>query len=942
MLKFVLLKLLNKKWMVLALLIGNILLLSVVGAGAMYSDAALQRSLNQRFRDILVEENVHPFMIEVTTNYPSSKAALTYQATERAKKLPQTFGIPASQIVEHYSSNPQKATALVEREDGMTGELTVGTLVGLEDHIEIIAGRMYETQPDKDGIVDVIVSHQGLMDMNLLLDECFTLRTIKNDAGEPIVFRVCGVFRSNSASDPYWVTPPSKITRECLMDDALFQQIFKSDGRYTLNGRINVMLDFTAVTADRASALLQIADETTAYYKAQSRISYRDTFRNTLEEHLISEKQIIVAIWVLQVPVFVLLAAFLFMVSRQILEMEQNEIAVLKSRGASRWKILGVYLIQSVLICLAAMAIGIPLSALLVQVLGSSNEFLEFVGRTALPLRLSGRTMALCATAAVLSIGAMVLPAFRFADVSIVNHMQRKHRKSSAPMWQKVFLDLILLGVSLYGLYSFNNQKDILISNVLNGGSLDPLMFICSSLFILGAALLALRIIPAITYVIFRLFRKWWSPSLYTTFLQLIRNRHGQTFIVVFLIMTMALGIFNAQTARTINSYASENIRYTTGADIVVREKWRNNLAQVMAEKIPREELTYYEPDYSRYEALVGNGASGVTPVLAIQDCKIRKAGKFIEDVQLMAIDPPTFGPIVWMKDELLKHHLYEYLNAMSSQKEGILISRNMQEEFGLQVGDILAYYDTFLEKEGDVSSRGVICGIVDYWPSYNPVKYKEISDGTFVKVPNYLIVSNISYLNGNKWPLRPYEVWIGTEDSSDFIYDFITREELPLEGFQDASNQLIRLKNDPLFQGSNGVLTVSFVVALILCSVGFLIYWILSIKARSLQFGIYRAMGMSMREVLLMLFGEQIFISGTSIGTGILVGTLAAKLYIPLIQIAYNDTNSALPLELVSNGSDVLRLLVVVGSVMLACMVILGWLISKMKITQALKLGED
>ena len=90
------------------------------------------------------------------------------------------------------------------------------------------------------------------------------------------------------------------------------------------------------------------------------------------------------------------------------------------------------------------------------------------------------------------------------------------------------------------------------------------------------------------------------------------------------------------------------------------------------------------------------------------------------------------------------------------------------------------------------------------------------------------------------------------------------------------------------------------------------------------------------------MLFGEQIFISGTSIGAGILVGSLAAKLYIPLIQIAYSDAGSALPLVLVSENSDLLRILIVVGSVMLVCMVILGWLISKLKITQALKLGED
>ena len=78
------------------------------------------------------------------------------------------------------------------------------------------------------------------------------------------------------------------------------------------------------------------------------------------------------------------------------------------------------------------------------------------------------------------------------------------------------------------------------------------------------------------------------------------------------------------------------------------------------------------------------------------------------------------------------------------------------------------------------------------------------------------------------------------------------------------------------------------------------------------------------------------------AIGAGILVGSLAAKFYIPLIQIAYSDAGSALPLVLVSENSDLLRILIVVGSVMLVCMVILGWLISKLKITQALKLGED
>ena len=45
------------------------------------------------------------------------------------------------------------------------------------------------------------------------------------------------------------------------------------------------------------------------------------------------------------------------------------------------------------------------------------------------------------------------------------------------------------------------------------------------------------------------------------------------------------------------------------------------------------------------------------------------------------------------------------------------------------------------------------------------------------------------------------------------------------------------------------------------------------------------------------MLINEQLFISGLSIAAGAVVGSLAAKLYMPLIQIAYAASDNALPL---------------------------------------------
>lgn len=48
------------------------------------------------------------------------------------------------------------------------------------------------------------------------------------------------------------------------------------------------------------------------------------------------------------------------------------------------------------------------------------------------------------------------------------------------------------------------------------------------------------------------------------------------------------------------------------------------------------------------------------------------------------------------------------------------------------------------------------------------------------------------------------------------------------------------------------------------------------------------------------------------------------------------------MPLELVSVAQDTQRLMAVIGGMMGICMIILGVLISRIKISQALKLGED
>ena len=152
----------------------------------------------------------------------------------------------------------------------------------------------------------------------------------------------------------------------------------------------------------------------------------------------------------------------------------------------------------------------------------------------------------------------------------------------------------------------------------------------------------------------------------------------------------------------------------------------------------------------------------------------------------------------------------------------------------------------------------------------------------------------------------------------------------------------MIKKNNDPFFQGTNGVLTLGFIIILLICAIGFLIFWILSIISRTLQFGVFRAMGMKVAEIIGMLLREQFFLSIIPIAFGLIIGNYVSTLFVPLIQIAYSSSEQMIPLEIIIQPSDQIQILMIVSFMVVLCMAIIGKLTSDLKITQALKLGED
>ena len=69
MLAFVKNKIFSKKWMVISLLIGNILLISIAACSPMYSDAVLQRMLNKNLVELMSTTGRYPGVIEMRSAF---------------------------------------------------------------------------------------------------------------------------------------------------------------------------------------------------------------------------------------------------------------------------------------------------------------------------------------------------------------------------------------------------------------------------------------------------------------------------------------------------------------------------------------------------------------------------------------------------------------------------------------------------------------------------------------------------------------------------------------------------------------------------------------------------------------------------------------------------------------------------------------------------------
>jgi putative ABC transport system permease protein len=144
-----------------------------------------------------------------------------------------------------------------------------------------------------------------------------------------------------------------------------------------------------------------------------------------------------------------------------------------------------------------------------------------------------------------------------------------------------------------------------------------------------------------------------------------------------------------------------------------------------------------------------------------------------------------------------------------------------------------------------------------------------------------------------------------------------------------------------PSRQGLFGVLSVGFLAAALLTVLGFLLYALFSFRRRFIELGTLRAIGLSPGQMTTFLAWELIFLIMLGLVAGTFLGILVSQIFIPSLQVGDSITELIPPFIVEIAWPAIFRIYALFGALFAVALTALAVLLMRMKIFQAIKLGE-
>jgi putative ABC transport system permease protein len=931
----------NHLMLMLAIAAGFVVAITLVVCIPVYSEAVGYRILRAELSRTEEGSSRPPFAF--LYRYAGATQGLIdwdqYQKLDRymRESVARQLGLPVEQQVRYVASDRRPLWP----SSGAGAPLMWVNLAfasDLEQHIDLVDGQM--PKATADGPVEVLLVEELAAKLGFQVGEEYLILGPEDDPSRiRLPIRVAGVWRAKDTSDPYWFYRPDTFGETLLMPEESFtSRVLSRDPKSISVALWHVVTDGSGIrSAGVPSLRAAIARSATDASTLLPGTKLENSPASALDNHQVQVRRLTLILTVFSIPLLGLIAYFIVLIAGLIVQRQSNEIAVLRSRGASRVQVLVVYLLESLLLGLIALGLGLLLGQAAALLMTWTRSFLEVAPAEALPIELTPDAWQRAIQMLGLMLVASLLPAFGAARYTVVAYKNERARATRSPFWQRACLDLLLLIPVYYG-YQQLQQRGTISFLSFNLSPDDPfgnpLLLLAPTLYIFAFALIATRLFPLLMRGLTAALGRLPGVAIVTALRYLARTPRAYVGPVLLLVLTLSLAIFTSSMAVTLDGQLYDQIYYETGGDMRLFDWGQGQVSTAAAAQGAAQaqqttadaldEAKYYFFPVSDYTTIPGVEAATRVAQSAIE---VSASGRS-DPARFVGLDRAEFPQVVRWRSDYAPESLGALMNHLADDPAAVLVSSGFAAQRGLRVGDQITLIMNDLDVRREVPA--VIAGYINLFPTLYP------EEGP-------IVVGNLDYTFDQQGGQYPYEVWMRLADGTTREAVNAGVSEMGIKTFDRgyALTELLSYRARPERQGLFGLLSVGFVAAAFLTVLGFLFYSVLSFQRRFVELGMLRAIGLSARQLGALLAWEQTLIIGAGMLAGTLIGITASELFIPFLQVRGGAHPNTPPFAVQLDWDRIGIIYLVFGAMLLLAVLVMLVLLRRMKLFQAVKLGE-
>ena len=367
-------RLIAQRGLALATALGLVVSISLVMSIPLYTDAVYYRILQEELGTADDGSLSRPPFAFMFRYVGSLNGAIDLEDAEQVDTYLtgpaiETLGIPHEMTVRYFRTDNFRLFPTADLEYADVKDplewVSFATVTDFEQYIRLIEGGFpAPSGDDQTAAVEVLVTKQLADALGLQIGEEYVTFQTSGATGTSrsvqVPVRITGIWDALDPEDPYWFYRQSVFETQFFVPEETFvNRLTPFIEDEVAQALWYLVMDGSAINTDDVGSLVDnitLVNQRATSLLSNTRLEYSPF--EPLQRYRRSSRFLNILLYAFSIPIVGLLFAFIGVVVGLAVERQRNEIAVLRSRGATVLQVLGIALLQAVILGAVALAGG--------------------------------------------------------------------------------------------------------------------------------------------------------------------------------------------------------------------------------------------------------------------------------------------------------------------------------------------------------------------------------------------------------------------------------------------------------------------------------------------------------------------------------------------------------------------------------------------------------